>query len=110
MHELNAIDWERKRRRSMRTLWAGGALMAVSITGSFAYSTFGMQRAFDTMGGSGIDSPDALSRHIGEVLVASVMGVLGLLAGLILLIVGFVGYLRLSKAEQQQGLARRAGR
>jgi hypothetical protein len=103
MHELNAMDWERKRRRAMRALWAGGAMMVVSIAGSFAYSTFGMQRAFNTLGRSDIDNPDALSRHIGEVLVASVMGVFGLLAGLVLLIVGFVGYLRLSKAEQRHG-------
>jgi hypothetical protein len=102
MHELSAIDWERKRRRSMRGMWMGGVLMVGSIAGSFTYSTFGMQRAFDTLGSSGIDTPDALSRHIGEVLVASVMGVFGLLAGLVLLIVGFVGYLRLSKAEQRQ--------
>ena len=100
MNELNAVDGANKRRRAVRGMGLSGILMGISIVGSVAYVVMGMQGAFETLGNSGIASPDALSQHIGRVLVSASVGAFLFLLGLVAFVICGVNYLQLRKTDR----------
>jgi biopolymer transport protein ExbB/TolQ len=61
---------------------AGALLMLGPIVGMLG-TVFGMQRAFDTLGSSGIKDPDRLSADIGTVLYSTFAGLVAFPIGLL---------------------------
>lgn len=80
-------------------MWVSGILIGISIVGSMIYSAVAMNGAFTALGSSGIGDPDALSQHIGQVLISSAIGAILFLLGLVGFIICLVNYLRLGKGE-----------
>jgi len=62
-----------------------GSLLTVGPFVGMLGTVFGMQRAFDTLGSSGIKDPERLSAEIGTVLYSTVAGVVALPIGLLTL-------------------------
>lgn len=61
---------------------AGALLMLGPFIGMLA-TVFGMQRAFDTLGSSGIHDPQRLSADIGTVLYSTFAGIVAFPIGLV---------------------------
>jgi len=72
----------------------GSLLMLVSPVAALMLSSSGMQRASNTLGSAGIADPNRLAGDIHGVLYASAGGVLGFVAGAIILTVSIVLFVR----------------
>jgi hypothetical protein len=72
----------------------GSLLLVISPIAAVVLTWFGMLRAFDTLGGSGISDPNRLSGNIGAVLIANSGGLIGSAIGLVILIVSIVLFVR----------------
>ena len=71
-----------------------GALLMLAPAFGFLFTVFGMQRAFDTLGNSGISDPQQLAGHIGWVLLASSAGLILFPVGIIVFLFSLVFYFR----------------
>lgn len=83
-----------KRRLLIAGIVAGSLLTLSPIVGLLG-TVFGMTRAFQVLGSSGIRDPQMLSASIGETIVPAAVGFLLLPAGIILLTVSLILFLRL---------------
>jgi hypothetical protein len=84
-----------------RSLLICGIVIGVILTLGPAWgllgTVFGMMHAFQTLGGSGISDPKALSGAIGETLLATTAGLVACPIGILLLAVCIVMLVNLSK-------------
>jgi len=77
-----------------------GSLLLLSPLIALFGTAFGMQRAFDTLGGPGIQDPKALSSSIDSVLYVSAAGPIGFVCGVVLLTVSIVLFIRAGRTQQ----------
>ena len=76
-----------------------GALLMVSPLFGMLGTVFGMKRAFDILGSSGVGDPSTLSASVGETLVFTAAGLLLFPVGAIILTVSLVCLLRLAPSN-----------
>lgn len=85
-----------------RLLIAGivlGAVMMLSPFIGLMGTVLGMQKAFSTLGSSGVADPQALGGAIGETLIATFAGIICAIPGVILFIACIVGLVRLNNRK-----------
>jgi ABC-type Fe3+ transport system permease subunit len=71
-----------------------GSVLLLSPLVALCGTTFGMQRAFDSLGRQGLHDPKALSGSIDSVLYVLVAGLLGCVCGIVLLTISIVLFIR----------------
>jgi hypothetical protein len=77
-----------------------GGLLTLSPLAGLAWTVVGMNHAFSQLGISGIGDPKGLSNAIGMVLGGTATGLLLLPAGLIILTISIIVYVRNSPASR----------
>jgi hypothetical protein len=75
----------------------GGILMVLSPMLGFLMTVFGMRSAFDTLGSKDISDPQRLSENIGVVLYGHMISLGGFLAGVIILAISIVLFVRAAR-------------
>lgn len=94
-----------------RLLTAGiviGSLFTLAPLLCFFATTFGMMRAFEVLGKSGVADPNALSANIGGVLVFTAIGWLLFPVGVIVLVLSLIFYPRRSDSPPALPVERQA--
>ena len=76
---------------SGKTLALIGAFLQLGPVVGLIGTVIGMRRAFDTLGAAGIADPEKLSANIGEVLIATVIGLALGVIGIVLLCIALFG-------------------
>jgi len=79
-----------------------GALLLTSPLVSLWVTDFGMRHAFEELGNDGIAEPNRLAGHIGTVLWISAGGLIGLIAGVVILTASFVWYIRACRIDERR--------
>lgn len=87
------------KRRLTITGMAIGALLMLSPLFGMLGTFFGMKRAFDILGSSGVGDPSALSASIGDTLIFTAAGVLLFPLGAVILTLSLVCFLRLAPSN-----------
>ena len=83
-----------------RLLIAGivmGALLTLAPVFGLLGTVFGMMRAFDTLGSTGLGDPQALSASIGDTLIATAAGLFLCPVGIVVLTLSLVFFFRLRR-------------
>jgi biopolymer transport protein ExbB/TolQ len=79
-----------------------GAVMMLSPFIGLAGTVFGMIKAFQVLGSSGVADPEVLGGAIGEVLISTVAGIIVAIPGVLLFIGCIVGLVRLNSREAKK--------
>ncbi|EDY15809.1 hypothetical protein CfE428DRAFT_6662 [Chthoniobacter flavus Ellin428] len=82
------------RRKLLITGIVVGGLLFLGPVFGYLGTLFNMMGAFQDLSGSGISDPRALSAHIGNTLLATVLGVIACPIGLVLLVPCIVLFVR----------------